>query len=83
MLLKIGVLLRVQDKCPQWAANVNKNGPACIVIGIIIRMNGKATYGWMVGLWKGAAWETNGSAYFLLSMSVLSNNQPEEMEERG
>lgn len=65
---------------------MKKNGPACIVIGIIIGMNGKPHMDERVGLWKGAAGETNGSFYFLLFMPVFfffSNNQPEEVEEKG
>lgn len=36
-----------------------------------------------VGLQKGAASETNGSFYFLLSMPVISNNHPQWVEEKG
>lgn len=53
---------------------MNKNGPACIVIGIIIGVKGKATYGWMGGAVTGC------SVHFLFFMSVLSNNQPEADE---
>lgn len=48
---------------------MNKNGPACIVIGIIIGVNGKATYGWMGGAVTGC------SVYFLFSVFSQTTSQ--------